>query len=60
MHRLSSTGYQTDFEVPFETYFITDATWPQENYNVRKSTPAAPFFSNRTLGTVPLAHQPGS
>jgi hypothetical protein len=40
--RLSSLGYQTDSEVPFETYFITAAIWPQKEYDVHKSTPA-PF-----------------
>jgi hypothetical protein len=29
MLRFPFIWYQTDFEVPFEAYFITDAIWPQ-------------------------------
>ena len=42
MCRLSSTEYWTDFAVPFSTYFITTAIWPQKEYDGHKSTPA-PF-----------------
>jgi hypothetical protein len=43
MCRFPFTGYQTDFEVPLETYFTTGAIHPQRKYNVHKSTPA-PLF----------------
>jgi hypothetical protein len=31
IRRLSPKGYQTDFGVPFKTYFTTAAIWPQKS-----------------------------